>query len=168
MSSNFHFCHWVNLSIEDLAYLFRRTSHWAQSTYIAHFYLKTLSKVKHLPRSLPELIRVFGIHKKSAVLILQNVYSTSFGIPVDRHLASAFGNLGWVSNTASTHNELQISLMVECWIPSSEWALANDVIAGIRQLWQSSATKPQFLTFLEERCSEQERLLLLTLCQDPQ
>jgi endonuclease III len=157
--------HWVDLSIPDLAVLFRRTSKWAKSAHIAYWYLQELKALPRLPSSIPELTRVYGIQKKSAVLILQNVYTRQFGIPVDRHLAWAFLNLGWVATGNNKPNPLIMSYMVESWIPIGEWALANDVIAGLRQLCQSSSTRSAFKEILCNECSETERTLITTLCK---
>jgi endonuclease III len=129
-----------------------------------YWYLQVLKTSPKLPSTVAEMIRVYGIQKKSAVLILQNVYSRPFGIPVDRHLAKAFPNLGWVASGKCKPNHLVMSFMVESWVPKEEWALANDVIAGLRQLSQSPSTNLKFMETLQSRCNEAEISLIKTLC----
>jgi endonuclease III len=106
------------------------------------------------------------IEKKSAVLILQSVYHRPFGIPVDRHLYSAFDNLGWVHTVHCDRrlSENDVSYIIEQIIPSDDWHYVNDAIAGLRQLFRCTRASGYFEHLLKEKLSSDHYLFIHKLC----
>jgi endonuclease III len=164
----FSFHNWLSLKLEDFAIMFKPTSKWIKSAHCVYWYLQEIGRTSSLPTTIPEMTRVFMIQKKSAVLILQCIYQQPLGIPVDRHLYSAFHSLGWVHQNVGGSprclSESDVSYIIEEIIPSHEWHFVNDAIAGLRQLYRCTRASGFFESLLKEKLSYDDYLFIHKLC----
>ena len=133
---------WSQISVEELTMLYSPTSKQGLSAMTVHFFLNSFAHGEEfLPRNVEDLTCYKGFRKKSACLLLSAMDpSLEVGIPVDRHLATCFGTLGW-ADPAATDAEI-LSQMVELWLPKDKWAECNIVCAGLRQVWQKKSHRP--------------------------
>jgi endonuclease III len=159
--SQFSIEEWASISLEELTMVYSQTSKQAISAMYVLGILMNLSQKDFLPKSVLELTCYLGMGKKSACLLLNAMDpKLVVGIPVDRHLATAFRSLGWVD--PNQKDETIISKEVEQWMPSEEWAECNVVVAGLRQVWQIS-TYRGLLVAAAEALGE-NHVELLKLC----
>jgi endonuclease III len=129
---------WEMVDKKELATILRHcSSQGLKACYINGFLSLILSF--GCPRTVEACLAVYGMQKKSACLFLSSVFGCPVGIPVDRHLAQGFRNLGWVSPDCS--DPTLMSMQVELWLPMEETAEINNVIAGLRQLYQKREYK---------------------------
>ena len=134
---------WRLVPVAEVATVLSHCSMQGQNAlYIRDF----LSEVdtNGVPRTLEDCLSFYGMLKKSACLFLGVVFHQNFGIPVDRHLVAAFINCGWVHPQCNSDTDpTLLSDMVECWLPATEIGKINNVVAGIRQLFQNSRFRAQ-------------------------
>ncbi|KAG9300897.1 hypothetical protein G9A89_002949 [Geosiphon pyriformis] len=129
---------WVMLPIAEVATVLNHCSMQGQNALYIHDFLAEIAK-NGVPRTLEDCLTFYGMLKKSACLFLGVVFHQTFGIPVDRHLSAAFVNCGWVHPKCVRKSDATIlSYMVELWLPVEETSNINNVVAGIRQLYQNS------------------------------
>lgn len=153
---------YASLSLEELTILFSKTSKQAQSAITILHFLRDFVH-RDVPRNIPSLMCYHGFQKKSICLLLGAVGLPDLGIPVDRHLFSAFKNLKWVS--AGAKNESIASEMVEMWLPQCMWGRCNVVVAGLRQIWGNRLYKDKLMA-VAARLGPGYSKVLETLCQD--
>ena len=127
---------WASIPPHEMASIIKKASCWAKNANYIIPYLDYVVKQPKLPRKLDEMVKVYGIGKKSAALILEAVYrDRRGGVAVDRHLKRAFPALHWVHS--GTKDETEMSVQVEWWLPKDEWHNVNLVICGLMQLLQA-------------------------------
>jgi endonuclease III len=133
---------WARVCVYELATILKPCS--AQGVK-AH-YLLSFFKYVHEEKP-PETVKrfscIYGLGKKSACLLLSATKGHPVGIPVDRHLQSAFRNLRWAPRDETDCTLM--SEMVEFWLPYKHWSEINDEIAGIRQLYRDNSTRKTLL-----------------------
>jgi endonuclease III len=127
---------WSTISIPELTMVFSQVSKQAQCAIYVKLFLGDFAFKADLPQEISQVCCYLGFGKKSACLLLNAMDPhRSVGIPVDRHLSSAFRILGWAD--PAEKDETMISKMVELWLPAEHWSRCNIVCAGLRQVWQS-------------------------------
>jgi endonuclease III len=127
---------WSTISIPELTMVFSQVSKQAQSAIYVKLFLGDFAFKSDLPQEIFQVCCYLGFGKKSACLLLNAMDPhRCVGIPVDRHLSSAFRFLGWAD--PAEKDETMISKMVELWLPAEHWSRCNIVCAGLRQVWQS-------------------------------
>jgi endonuclease III len=157
---------WAALPIAELASLLNHCSMQGQNALYIHDFLAEVGK-NGVPRTLEDCLCFLGILKKTACLFLTAVFGKQFGIPVDRHLAQAFINCGWVHPNCKPQTSYctMMSDMVELWLPMEETGAVNNVVAGLRQLYQNSRFR---LALVEAaaKCGPNHLALLKKTTQD--
>ena len=161
---------WSCVPLLDLAILFSPCSKQGKCACIAICFLKYWASKDHLPGSQPdisiaEIKCLYYMGKKTACLILLGLTGRNFGIAVDRHLKDAFRSMGWVLK--SCRDEEQISLMIEAVLDQSLWGDCNNVVAGLRQLWDQNkdlmlqvaeSKSPKHVAILKKCCLDVDYL----------
>jgi endonuclease III len=119
-----------------------------------------------VPTTLDDCLCFYGMLKKSACLFLGVVFNHSYGIPVDRHLVAAFVNCSWVHPSCNnTTDPTLLSDMVECWLPKHETGHINNVVAGVRQLFQNSRFREQ-IKKIARQCGPKHLVMLEKVTKD--
>jgi endonuclease III len=157
---------WAALPVEEIASVLRHCSMQGQNALYIHDFLKEVSN-NGVPRTVDDCLSFYGMLKKTACLFLSVVFEEQFGIPVDRHLSTAFINLAWVPHdcrAVKMHSTL-MSQMVEFWLPKEETGEINNVIAGLRQLYNNARYRNE-LVQVAARCGPKAALLLQKLTVD--
>jgi endonuclease III len=135
--------------------------HGQTALYLKDFFNEVLTT--GVPRTVQDCVCFYGIGKKSACLFLSVVFGQDFGIPVDRHLKAAFKNMGWVHQ--SCDDETTMSHMVELWLPMEETGTVNNVLAGLRQIYNKTELRPTLLE-VAISCGKKYKQLLDKLTKD--
>jgi hypothetical protein len=116
-----------------------------------------------IPQTVEQCLCLYGMRKKSACLFLSAFLGKPVGVPVDRHLQAAFKNLKWVHPECT--NATAMSHMIELWLPMEDTADINNVVAGLRQMFQKRQHRPVLLN-VAAACGRKQIALLKTLTQD--
>jgi hypothetical protein len=80
----------------------------------------------------------YGIARKVAVLILQDVHDQLIAIVVDTHLCDVFPRIGWCDKLILGNSEpdpVAIARAVESWLNPKLFRQVNEIFCGLRQLW---------------------------------
>jgi hypothetical protein len=153
---------WYTVGTHEIATVLRHCSSQGLKSCYIHAFLKYVLDVG-CPRTVPECIPIYGMQKKSACLFLHSVFDAPVGIPVDRHLSAAFLNLKWVDQNCT--DPTVMSHQVELWLPMQETAEMNNVLAGLRQLYQKREYRATIVD-VARQCGQKHLRLLETLTQD--
>ena len=101
-----------------------------------------------VPKELDQLIKLAGVGRKTANVVLGNAFGIISGIVVDTHVTRLSNRLGWVKsqNAEIIERELQKFIPHEDWIMISHWLITHG-----REVCK--ARSPQCNTcFLSELC----------------
>jgi hypothetical protein len=159
---NFGCKEWSMVSTDELAELLTPCScHGLKGCYLHDWFVYVSSNGP--PLSVEQCLCMYGMQKKSACLFLSAFMGSPVGVPVDRHLKVAFLNLGWVHPLCS--DPTTMSNMIEIWLPMKETANLNNVVAGLRQLYQKTQHR-QVLLDVVANCGRKHYSLLRRLTQD--
>jgi hypothetical protein len=80
----------------------------------------------------------YGIARKVAVLILQDVHDQLIAIVVDTHLCDVFPRIGWCDKLLlgnGNPDPVAIARAVESWLNPKLFRHVNEIFCGLRQLW---------------------------------
>ena len=154
--ANWTIAEWARISVYELATILQPCSAQAKKAlYLVNFF-KYVHEEKPL-QTVKGFSCIYGLGKKSACLLLLATTGHPVGIPVDRHLQSAFINLRWVPQDETDCTVM--SRMVECWLPKKHWSEINDEIAGIRQLYRDIDTRKTLLQVAKSLTFEHQEIL---------
>jgi hypothetical protein len=156
---------WAKVSIMDLAVIFEPCSKQGISAHLFHFFINHV--VRHgPPTTLEDTMNFEGFGMKSSCLFLNAAFGEIPGIPVDRHLKQAFANLGWMSGVPTSQKGWDMTAKeVQLWLPQRYWMEVNDVLCGIRQLYNNRKTV-SVLDGTASKMGRQTHVLLHLLCND--
>ena len=109
----------ASASQEDVAVLIRQVNFYkGKSDRLIKAAQVVLTKFNgRLPKTIPELIRIPGVARKSANVILQELWDIAEGIVVDTHISRVANRLGLTTNTDPV--KIEKDLMVQ--IPKEYW-----------------------------------------------
>jgi endonuclease-3 len=79
---------------------------------------------KKVPNTMQELIRLPGVARKTANIVLQNAYNITVGVAVDTHVKRLSNKLGLTSN--KDPNKIEIDLMR--LVPKNKWMKISDLL----------------------------------------
>lgn len=79
---------------------------------------------KKVPHTMEELIRLPGVARKTANIVLQNAYNITVGVAVDTHVKRLSNKLGLTSN--KDPNKIEIDLMRI--VPRNKWMKITDLL----------------------------------------
>jgi len=76
-----------------------------------------------VPSSMPEILTLPGVARKTANVVLGNAYGIVEGIPVDTHAIRISHLLGWTINTAQEKIEKDLMEIIPraCWLKISDY-----------------------------------------------
>ena len=90
---------------------------------------KTLVELHNgeIPRLLEDLVKLPGVGRKTANVVLGNAYQITSGIVVDTHVSRLSNRLGWVKteNPEIIERELQKIIPEDKWIILSHWLITH-------------------------------------------
>lgn len=80
-----------------------------------------------VPQSLDELVKLAGVGRKTANVVLGNAFGIISGIVVDTHVTRLSNRLGWVQsqNAENIERDLQKIIPHEDWIMISHWLITH-------------------------------------------
>jgi hypothetical protein len=160
---NFGCKEWSMVGTEEVAQLLTPCScHGLKACYLRTWFQYVVD-AGAAPLSVEQCLCMYGMQKKSACLFLSAFLGIPVGVPVDRHLKVAFLNLEWVHPECS--DPTIMSEMIELWLPMGETANMNNVLAGLRQLYQKKQHR-QILLDAAERKGPLHQELLTKLTKD--
>jgi endonuclease III len=155
---------WYKAGTKEIATVLRHcSSQGLKACYIHQFLKLILDTPEGCPKTVESCACVYGMQKKSACLFLHSVFDAPVGIPVDRHLSAAFLNLNWVAPNCV--DPTVMSHQVELWLPMNETAEINNVVAGLRQLYQKREYRAVIVE-LARQCGPEHISLLKKLTKD--
>lgn len=101
-----------------------------------------------VPQQLEQLIQLPGVGRKTANVVLGNIFGIASGIVVDTHVSRLSQRLGWTKQTSPEKIELDLIR----WVPKKDWImLSHWLIFHGRKICK--ARSPACHTcFLESRC----------------
>ncbi len=76
-----------------------------------------------VPRTMPEMLELPGVARKTANIVLGNIYGVIEGVPVDTHAIRISHLLGWTKNTAQEKIERDLMAL----LPREDWLKASDL-----------------------------------------
>jgi len=76
-----------------------------------------------VPRTMPEMLELPGVARKTANIVLGNCYGVIEGVPVDTHAIRISRLLGWTKNTAQEKIERDLMAL----LPREDWLKASDL-----------------------------------------
>jgi hypothetical protein len=79
------------------------------------------------------IIRFYGVARKVADLILQDVHNLILAIVVDTHLTELLPSIGWFYRHLT--DPVSIGREVEAWLDPTLFRRINEIFCGLRQLW---------------------------------
>lgn len=79
---------------------------------------------KEVPHTMEELIRLPGVARKTANIVLQNAYNITVGVAVDTHVKRLSNKLGLTSN--KDPNKIELDLMNI--VPKNKWMKITDLL----------------------------------------
>jgi endonuclease-3 len=79
---------------------------------------------KKVPKTMQELIRLPGVARKTANIVLQNAYNITVGVAVDTHVKRLSNKLGLTNN--KDPNKIEIDLMRI--VPRNKWMKITDLL----------------------------------------
>ncbi|HMK61083.1 MAG TPA: endonuclease III [Dissulfurispiraceae bacterium] len=105
-----------------------------------------------VPRTMEELITLPGVARKTANIILYNVYGINVGIAIDTHVIRLSRRLGWTENNDPVKIERDLMPLV----PQEEWGnITHMLILHGRKVCQ--AKKPQHgVCILSDMCPSRD------------
>jgi endonuclease-3 len=80
-----------------------------------------------VPDNLPDLVKLAGVGRKTANVVLGNAFGIISGVVVDTHVARLSNRLGWVQsqNAEVIERELQKIIPEKHWIMISHWLITH-------------------------------------------
>jgi endonuclease III len=156
---------WSRVKPAELTTLLRHCSMQAQNALYIRDFLAEVAQ-NGVPRTLEDVLCFYGILKKSACLFLGVVFQEQYGIPVDRHLQAAFVNCGWVHPACKKGtDETLLSQMVELWLPMEDTGMINNVVAGLRQLYQKLEYRAKIME-VARQCGPAHQIMMRRIIAD--
>lgn len=76
-----------------------------------------------VPRTMPEMLELPGVARKTANIVLGNSYGVIEGVPVDTHAIRISHLLGWTKNTAQEKIEKDLMAL----LPRKDWLKISDL-----------------------------------------
>lgn len=116
----------ANAKVEDIEAIIRPTGFFRNKAKNIVACCKKLleSGASEIPRSLPELVALPGVGRKTANVVLGNAFGITSGVVVDTHVQRLANRLGWTKSKQPESIEQDLQKI----IPKEKWILISHLL----------------------------------------